>query len=178
MAEGGVGNPIPQQPEKLQHLLAAYAVRQLQEKVGEGLDSLPLPDLRSCRYLQVFQRDVRDWIKWTYEWLRVIRSAVRETQEGQSVDLETVELNIWRFDSWLAAIEPYSTTFGLRKIQHHPSCRIKYCNKFGCGFRTVSDEHSVLVYPDWILVHRSHSGRIRHIDHMDFNYHRKEDWEA
>ena len=179
MAEGRVMFQYLRQPEKLQHLVAAYAVRQLQETLGEELHLLPVPDLRSSlRKIERFQFTLRAWIQWAKDWLRIIRSAVEEHQGDERTDLEAVELNVRRFDDWLAVVGPYSTTLGLREIQHLPGCTVNFCNKFTCSFRTLSDIASIAIYPDWILVHRSHSGRIEHIEHMGYNLHMDEDWEV
>ena len=155
----------------LQHQASPHALRRLLEAFGTVISALPLPGrFTSFAEESQFQQEILRYISMANLWLRLIRRAalrVYPTQMNTHTELNENEL---LFDSWIQELIPYTSLRGLRTLQHHPRCRSRRCLIYGCTFRTVHDEASVLLYPDYLFVERNESGRITMITHCDWDY--------
>ena len=154
--------------EALQHQAAPHGLRRLQEVFGHAISGLPRPTrYTSLASEEDFQDAVRGFIAEARRWLQVVRSAVRRIYPLQTTTFDEVLVNITRFDDWILQLVPFTSLRGLRTMQHEVRCASRRCLLYGCRFRTVHDEASILVYPDFLFVERNANNRIVRIIHLD-----------
>ena len=167
MQAAGAGHVI-RWVEALQHQAAPHGLRRLQEVFGHAISGLPLPSrYTSLSSEEAFQQAVRDYITQANRWLRLVQLAIRRTYPLQTSTHDEVQMNIARFEDWVQELVSFTSIRGLRSIQHHPRCSSRRCMLYGCRFRPIHDEASILVYPEFLHVERNANNRVVMILHLE-----------